>query len=51
VPASGNLNRRILFGAAFYDEYRVSGNLDRDLDLTVAASFSAIRVDESVWST
>ncbi|RXZ69412.1 beta-galactosidase [Agromyces albus] len=42
---------RILFGAAFYDEYRVSGSLDHDLDLMVDAGFSVIRVGESVWST
>ncbi|WP_062205121.1 beta-galactosidase [Demequina salsinemoris] len=46
-----DLNRRILFGAAFYDEYRVTGDLDRDLDLMAEAGFSAIRVGESVWST
>ncbi len=42
---------RILFGAAFYDEYRVNGSLERDLDLMVEAAFSVIRVGESVWST
>ena len=42
---------RILFGAAFYDEYRVNGDLERDLDLMVEASFSVIRVGESVWAT
>ena len=42
---------RILFGAAFYDEYRVNGDLERDLDLMAEASFSVIRVGESVWAT
>ncbi len=42
---------RILFGAAFYDEYRVSGTLERDLDLMADAGFTVIRVGESVWST
>jgi beta-galactosidase len=42
---------RILFGAAFYDEYRVHGTLERDLDLMAEAGFSVIRVGESVWST
>ncbi|WP_353829189.1 beta-galactosidase [Agromyces sp. SYSU T0242] len=46
-----NLDARILFGAAFYDEYRVTGSLDGDLDLMAAAGFSVIRVGESVWST
>ena len=45
------LPERILFGAAFYDEYRVNGDLERDLDLMVEASFSVIRVGESVWAT
>jgi beta-galactosidase len=45
------LPERILFGAAFYEEYRVSGDLERDLDLMVEASFSVIRVGESVWAT
>ncbi len=42
---------RILFGAAFYEEYRVTGSLERDLDLMVEAGFTVIRVGESVWST
>lgn len=42
---------RIQFGAAFYDEYRVSGTLERDLDLMADAGFTVIRVGESVWST
>ncbi|WP_227422297.1 beta-galactosidase [Pengzhenrongella sicca] len=42
---------RILFGAAFYNEYRVNGDLEGDLDLMAEASFSVIRVGESVWAT
>ena len=42
---------RILFGAAFYDEYRVAGSLERDLDLMVDAAFTVIRVGESTWAT
>lgn len=45
------LSNRVLFGAAFYDEYRVTGSLDRDLDLMIDAGFSVIRVGESVWSS
>lgn len=45
------LPERILFGAAFYNEYRVNGDLERDLDLMAEASFSVIRVGESVWAT
>ncbi len=45
---------RVLFGAAYYHEYRQPrqpGRLDEDLDLMLAAGFSVIRVGESVWST
>ncbi|NHA66459.1 beta-galactosidase [Phycicoccus sp. CMS6Z-2] len=41
----------MLFGAAFYDEYRRTGSLAQDLDLMVGAGFTVIRVGESVWST
>ena len=42
---------RVLFGAAYYHEYQPSPRLETDLDLMVEASFSVIRVGESVWST
>lgn len=42
---------RILFGAAFYDEYRTGGSLEHDLDLMADAGFSVIRVGESVWAS
>ena len=56
---------RLLFGAAYYPEYRLPGEnplptgrgagLDdrvrRDLDLMAGAGFTLIRVGESVWST
>jgi beta-galactosidase len=41
----------ILFGAAYYPEYRTERPPERDLDLMVAAGFTVIRVGESVWST
>jgi beta-galactosidase len=41
----------VLFGAAFYDEYRITGSREQDLDLMQQAGFSVIRVGESVWST
>lgn len=41
----------VLFGAAYYHEYQPSPRLETDLDLMAAASFSVIRVGESVWST
>lgn len=42
---------RVLFGAAYYPEYQPSPRLEADLDLMAQASFSVIRVGESVWST
>jgi beta-galactosidase len=51
VPQAALPADQILFGAAFYEEYRVAGTLERDLDLMVEAAFTVIRVGESVWST
>lgn len=42
---------RVLFGAAYYHEYQPYPRLKADLDLMADASFSVIRVGESVWST
>ncbi|MEV4579964.1 beta-galactosidase [Nonomuraea jabiensis] len=42
---------RVLFGAAYYPEYHPAEFLKTDLDLMAQASFSVIRVGESVWST
>jgi beta-galactosidase len=42
---------RVLFGAAYYNEYQPYERLTTDLDLMVDAHFSVIRVGESVWST
>ena len=42
---------RVRFGAAYYHEYQRVDRLKTDLDLMVEASFSVIRVGESVWST
>lgn len=50
-PASSALDGRILFGAAYYQEYQEAGTLDCDLDLMAQAGFTVIRVGESVWST
>lgn len=48
---SPSLPARVLFGAAYYHEYQPYERLVADLDLMQAASFSVIRVGESVWST
>ncbi|WP_430790811.1 beta-galactosidase [Actinoplanes sp. G11-F43] len=59
-PAAGNnvlVNHsyqrpdRVRFGAAYYHEYQPTDRLKTDLDLMAEASFSVIRVGESVWST
>jgi beta-galactosidase len=53
-----DLPARVLFGAAYYHEYRPPYGTERpderlktDLDLMADAHFSVIRVGESVWST
>jgi beta-galactosidase len=45
------LPARVLFGAAYYNEYQPYERLARDLDLMARAGFSVIRVGESVWSS
>jgi beta-galactosidase len=50
-PTASALEGRILFGAAYYQEYQRAGTLDRDLDHMSEAGFTVIRVGESVWST
>ncbi|MEV0405372.1 beta-galactosidase [Actinoallomurus sp. NPDC050550] len=45
------LPARVLFGAAYYHEYRLGDRLETDLDLMAEAKFTVIRVGESVWST
>jgi len=46
-----NVHDRVLFGAAYYQEYQPYDRLEQDLDLMAEARFSVIRVGESVWST
>ena len=41
---------RILFGAAYYEEYLTEDRLDRDIDLMKAAGINVIRIAESTWS-
>jgi beta-galactosidase len=54
-PSTGHLpdvfDARALFGAAYYPEYLPPGRMATDLPLMRDASFSVIRVGESVWST
>ena len=43
--------RNVLFGAAYYHEYQPYERLGEDFQLMMRASFSLVRVGESVWST
>lgn len=47
--------KRIIFGAAYYDEYTPdsagSDRLERDMDMMVAAGFTTIRIAEFTWGT
>ena len=40
----------ILVGAAYYDEYQPSSNLDADMQLMRKAHINVIRVGEGSWS-
>lgn len=44
---------RILFGAAYYDEYMPAGadRIEADMRMMEAAGFNVIRIAESTWST
>lgn len=41
---------RILYGAAYYEEYLTEDRLERDMDLMSAAGINVIRIAESTWS-
>ena len=42
---------KLLYGAAYYDEYMPEERLDKDMELMKKASFNLIRIGESTWST
>ena len=42
---------RLLFGAAYYDEYMPYDRIDKDMEMMVAAGINTIRIAESTWST
>ena len=52
APAAGG---RILFGAAYYDEYTPASagpvRLSRDMEMMVEAGFTTIRIAEFTWGT
>ena len=41
---------KVLFGAAYYDEYQPTSNLEYDIKLMAEAGFNVIRVGEGSWS-
>lgn len=43
-------NERIIFGAAYYEEYLPYDRLEQDMDLMVKAGLNTIRIAESTWS-
>ncbi len=42
---------RLLYGAAYYDEYMPEDRLEKDMVLLQEAGFNLIRIAESTWST
>lgn len=42
---------KILFGAAYYDEYMPYDRIDTDFKMMKAAGMNAVRIAESTWST
>lgn len=42
---------KILFGAAYYDEYMPTDRIDKDVDMMKAANINVVRIAESTWST
>ncbi|WP_033503925.1 beta-galactosidase [Bifidobacterium actinocoloniiforme] len=42
---------RILFGAAYYDEYMPEDRIETDMRMMEAAGITTIRIAESTWST
>ena len=42
---------KLLFGAAYYDEYMPCERLDEDIALMKKAGINTVRIAESTWST
>lgn len=45
------MNSKLLFGAAYYDEYMPYERLDKDMEMLKAAGMNVIRIAESTWAT
>ena len=41
---------RLIFGAAYYEEYMPYDRLEQDMELMAAAGLNTIRIAESTWS-
>lgn len=44
------LNKEIIFGAAYYEEYLPYDRLEQDLQMMTECGFNTIRIAESTWS-
>ena len=44
------MDRHIIFGAAYYEEYLPYDRLEQDLEMMAAAGLNTIRIAESTWS-
>ena len=42
---------KILYGAAYYDEYMPYDRLDKDVEMMKRAGINLVRIAESTWST
>lgn len=42
---------KLLYGAAYYDEYMPYDRLDKDIELMQKAGINLVRIAESTWST
>lgn len=43
--------KKLLYGAAYYDEYMPYDRLDKDIKMMKAANINVVRIAESTWST
>ena len=42
---------KLLYGAAYYDEYMPYDRLDKDVEMMKKAGINVVRIAESTWST
>jgi len=50
-PMPAVLSDKILFGAAYYDEYAPTDRLEEDVRMMQAAHITVVRIAESTWGT